>query len=242
MFPNFIQKAITNDISIVTPIISIPIKQRISPDLYASFSNLNFAGVYKIGSEVNKKDCYIGSAYNITLKVIHHMNLLYNNKHHSKGLQDWVNENGIEALDISLLSWSKPFPNEFEKLEQYYLDLIKPNFNSVLNKKVITVKTKEEKNIGYYNYKILNEFGKLMVTSFSSHYPNHYPDIIVKSEVDEERKHWTPTICINTESQFSIKRGDTNNLPKKKKFESDKDVTEITIVKRNLGLIGRVAQ
>lgn len=129
---DFTSKTVIRNPIIKTSTQFTKIKDRISTDLYNTFNSLNFAGVYRIGSESSKDECYIGSSYNITLKVIHHMNLLYTGKHHSKGLQDWVNANGLENIDISVLAWCKSFPDVFKAKEQYFIDRIKPKFNTIL--------------------------------------------------------------------------------------------------------------
>lgn len=196
---DFINKTITTQNQFISTSIFIPISKRINSDLYDTFSNLNFAGVYRIGSETEKRDCYIGSAYNITLKITHHLNLLYRGKHYSKELQNWVNNNGLENIDISVLSWCRAKPDEFEVKEQYYLNLIKPKFNSILNKYIPTTKL-----------------------------------------LDDRRKNWTPTyIFVNEDGSVTRIRGDVTNLPKKKKNWSDVEITEMPVIRRNIGFVGR---
>lgn len=129
---NFSSKTVIIQSTIKNITKTIPLYKKISTDLYNSF-NLNFAGVYKLGSETNKKECYIGSAYNIGIAVRNHFNLLLANKHHSKLLQEWVDKNGIEALDFSILKWCPAKPDIFKKEEQKFINNLKPLFNSITN-------------------------------------------------------------------------------------------------------------
>jgi hypothetical protein len=234
--PNFVNKSITVDNTIKSTPQSTPIKERISPNLYACFSNLNFAGVYRIGSESTKNnECYIGSAYNLTLKITHHLNLLLSGKHHSKGLQDWVNANGIEALDVSILKHTTANPDLFENWEQYFLTIIKPKFNTVLNKKEIKYEIRKYKPLRYAAVRILNEFGNPIVKPRIKEYETEQIVFINDSRPDDERRGWKSTIIINTEDLFSITRGDTSNFKPKKKVEE----YVATVVRRNIGLVGR---
>jgi hypothetical protein len=212
---SIISKESSNSTTTITPI-----SQRISPDLYACFSNLNFAGIYRIGSGIDKSLCYIGGSDNLTLKITHHMNLLYRGEHHSKGLQDWVNANGIENVDISVLIQCKNNPSLIENWEQYYLNVLKPKFNTVLNKKYITYEVRQYSPLRYANVKTLNAFGNPIVKPRKKDIL--YDEVVFTNTTlaDEERKTWTPTICINTEDKFSITRGDRTNIKKVKPVEN----------------------
>lgn len=216
-FPNFINKSVRTENPIKTNTILTHISKRISPELYACFSNLNFSGIYKIGSATVIRDCYIGAAYNVTLKITHHLNLLYRGEHHSKGLQDWVNTNGLENIDIVLLRRTPANPDVFENWEQYYLDKFKPKFNTVLHKKVIKFETSEFLyKTTYFNYKLLNEFGNPIVSKISSITPHSIVKFLTTKEEEEKHKYWKPTIIINTEDEVSIRRGDITNIKEKK--------------------------
>ena len=129
---NFSSKTVIFKSNIQNITTNIPLSKKISTDLYDSF-NLNFAGVYRIGSIINKRECYIGSSYNMGLAVRNHFNLLLVNKHHSKLLQEWVNTNGIEAIDFSILAWCPPKPDTFKEAEQKFIDKLRPKFNSTIN-------------------------------------------------------------------------------------------------------------
>lgn len=201
---DFVNKTITSENTSIPTSQILPISKRISTDLYNTFSNLNFAGVYRIGSETVKDDCYIGSAYNVTLKITHHMNLLYRGEHHSKGLQDWVNANGLENIDISLLTRTTPFPDDFEAKEQYFLDLIKPKFNSVLNKRKIKIELKKVGSINYCNTRILNPFGKPIVTPLSKDVERTIIRIISTEYInDVEKQNTRPIYYFALDEEFT---------------------------------------
>ena len=216
---NFTNKIVTTENNIINTTKLKPINEKISLDLYNSFSNLNFSGVYRIGSETIKNECFIGSAYNITLKITHHLHLLINKKHYSDKLQEWVNKNGIENIDISVLAWTPSKPDLFEAKEQYFVNLIKPKFNTVLNKYKITI---SEVSINYpisFVKNSKNEFGNNIVSSYINQ-----PHIRIKVEKsanqleDENRKKWKPTILVfdeQGETSF-VQRGDVTNIKVKK--------------------------
>ena len=217
IIPNFINKTIAIETPIRNTIGTVKIIDRISPELYQEFSNLNFAGVYRLGSKTDYRDCYIGSNYNITLKITHHLNLLYRRQHHSERLQEWVDKNGIENIDISVLTWSKSDPDEFEGLEQYYLNLIKPRFNSILNKRPVKVEFIEVDYKRYCNINIKNEFDNSIISSISANYKHRKMNIVLDRTNDrEERRKWKPTIIIDTENVSSITRGDMTKITKQK--------------------------
>ena len=236
---NFITKTKTLKPAIRNNTINTNLSKRISPDLYASFSNLNFAGVYRIGAENDKNDCYIGGSYNVSFKITHHLNLLYRGEHHSKGLQEWVNINGLDNIDVSILKWCKPNPDEFENWEQYYLDLIKPKFNAILNKKNVRYEIGTSKPFVHYNRRTLNEFGHQIISRISDTAEHKVVKFIVDKNINDERINWKPTIIINTEDLVSRTRGDITNIPKTKKNWSEVDITEMPIVRRNIGFNAR---
>lgn len=214
--PNFLNKSITIETN-PNLIGNLKIIDRISPTLYQEFSNLNFAGVYKLGSKIDSRDCYIGSTYNITLKITHHLNLLYRGKHHSVELQDWVDKNGIENIDICVLHHCSNDPDEFESIEQYYLNLIKPRFNSILNKKQVKFEFIETNHRRYCNTDIKNEFGNSIVSTISATCTHRKLNVVLDRTNDrEERRKWRPTIIIDTEDVSSITRGDMTKITKQK--------------------------
>jgi hypothetical protein len=237
--PNFLNKSIIAEIPVKNTTPLSPISQRISPDLYSQFSNLNFAGVYRLGSEIDKRLCYIGASYNLTDKITHHVNLLYRKEHHSKELQDWVNVNGIESLDISVLKQCKSIPTEISNWEQYFLTLIKPKFNTVLNKKDIKIEIRKYKPIRYAAVKTLNEFNNPIVIPRKK--DTEYEEVVfTNSEVTDERhKGWKPTIVICLDDDIIRIKGDVTNFSKVKKLHLEMNTDEVPITRRNIGFNAR---
>lgn len=229
---NFTNKTIIPILQSIPITINSPINKRISSNLWNTFSNLNFSGVYKIGSKTELRDCYIGGTYDITFKVTHHLNLLYRGEHHSKGLQDWVNANGLENIDISVLCRCKSNPDEFENREQYFLNKIKPRFNGVLNKRSINVEFKDSYWLNYCNTKLLNDFGNPIVTDFSKNCKRTILHFTKLQTVDVNEKHSKHvTIIINDDT--IIRNGDI-------KVKNKQETVIPTYVKRNIGLKGRI--
>ena len=85
-------------------------------------------GVYKISS--NNGKCYIGSSINIKKRWREHRYYLNKNIHHSKKLQNYFNKYGIETLSFDIIELCDR--KDLQKLEQFYIDLYKPFFNSFL--------------------------------------------------------------------------------------------------------------
>lgn len=87
-------------------------------------------GVYQIlNIETNK--FYIGSSSSKTFlyeRLIHHKRDLINNKHHSLYLQRSFNKYGIEKFYYQILEVCSP--DNCIKREQYWIDLLKPDYNS----------------------------------------------------------------------------------------------------------------
>ena len=230
----FDTKIVTPEIPIQNTFRTIKITDRISPELYREFSNLNFAGVYRIGSKTERRDCYIGSAYNLTDKITHHLNLLYRGVHHSKGLQDWVTKNGIENIDVSVLAYSKANPDDFEGKEQYYLNLIKPNFNSILNKNRVRFEyvTVEHRR---WSSKAKNEFGNNIVSDISANYKHRLMRIIIdKSNTEEERRKQTPIIIIDTEDYSAVINNNITRVSKKKDKQQTEEVEQTFVIRKAL--------
>jgi hypothetical protein len=107
----------------------------------AMLNQLTDMGVYKIYHVAKADTFYIGSAsgnrdvkacqkgfYRRFLEHLHH---LEHNKHHSKYLQNVVNKYGIEGLRFEIIEVvdSADRVHILER-EQYYLDLLNPNYNS----------------------------------------------------------------------------------------------------------------
>lgn len=124
--------------------ISMPLSKKISKDLLNQIYPLDFAGIYRIGSKTNVNDCYVSSSYNIGKTVREHINLLINNKHYSKLLQEWVNVNGIEKITVTILKWCPSNTNLARQLEETYINLYEPKFNIITHEPVLTKKEMDE--------------------------------------------------------------------------------------------------
>jgi hypothetical protein len=126
---NFTNKTTTPIQSSTKGGIRIPIYKKISTNLWHDFSNLNFPGVFKIGSAINKNECIIDSDYNITLKITRHLNTLIRGDHSVISLQEWFNTHGIDAIDISMLCRCPANYDYFKAEELKYINQIRPLFN-----------------------------------------------------------------------------------------------------------------
>jgi hypothetical protein len=141
----FTNKIATRPSNIKNIPISTPLSRKISKELLNQIYPLNFSGIYRIGSKSCKEDCYISSSYNIGKTVREHINLLIANKHYSKALQDWVNENGINKLSVTILKWCSSYTNLAKQLEEIYINLYEPNFNLVKHEPNITKEEQKDK-------------------------------------------------------------------------------------------------
>jgi len=122
----------------------------------AMLDQLTSLGVYKIYHIAKSNVFYIGSAsanrnvkacqkgfYRRFLEHLHH---LEHNKHSSKYLQNVVNKYGIEGLRFEIIEVvdSTDRAHILER-EQYYLDLLKPDYNSSKLAQCPTVEFTEER-------------------------------------------------------------------------------------------------
>ena len=122
----------------------------------SSLDNLTKLGIYKI-SHVNKPDLfYIGSASSIYVKkgiqrgfyirFWHHINDLKLKKHDSKYLQNVVNKYGIEGIRFEILEIVETEDRKvILEREQYYLDTLKPSYNSSTTARCPTVPFTQER-------------------------------------------------------------------------------------------------
>lgn len=117
------------------------------------------SGVYKITNIINGK-CYVGSSQNLKNRWRRHKRDLRVNSHHSSKLQRSFNKYGESSFKYEILSTC---PIEYLiKLEQWFLDSIKPEYNMYLyanchirNHKVSD--TKKANNKGCLGYKWTSE-------------------------------------------------------------------------------------
>jgi group I intron endonuclease len=93
---------------------------------YKEIQKFKFSGIYSITNIINGKS-YIGSSKNIRDRIRTHLKLLEERKHINKKLSNAVNKYGIDNFKFSVLS---KCPQEYcIKLEQWFLDNVKPEYN-----------------------------------------------------------------------------------------------------------------
>lgn len=85
-------------------------------------------GVYQIKSIIKPTRIYIGSSIDIHCRWDRHLSLLNRNKHHSPKLQNHYNKYGKNDLVFSILVLCEQL--DLIITEQYYLDTLKPYFNT----------------------------------------------------------------------------------------------------------------
>jgi group I intron endonuclease len=85
-------------------------------------------GVYIIISKHAPNKFYIGSSLRIKERWYQHRRYLGLGRHHSRKLQDHVNLYGIEDLEFYIIT--KCSEQDKVELEQYYIDILKPFFNT----------------------------------------------------------------------------------------------------------------
>lgn len=87
---------------------------------------LNFCGIYMITNYVNNKR-YIGSSIHVGQRLWEHRSYLRHNKHDNPHLQRAWNKYGEDNFNYTILEKCSP-DKRFER-EQYYVDLLKPEYN-----------------------------------------------------------------------------------------------------------------
>ena len=87
-------------------------------------------GVYLIFNLVSGKR-YVGSSINIYNRFYEHIHILKRNEAHNKHLKNSWNKYVEESFVFQVLEYCEP-EVQFER-EQYYIDLIKPEYNLTLN-------------------------------------------------------------------------------------------------------------
>lgn len=87
-------------------------------------------GIYKIESNIEPEKFYIGSSSNLEHRERQHLSMLRNSTHFATYLQNYVNKNGIDSINFSIIEECN-LENIIIK-EQFYIDTLKPIFNSRL--------------------------------------------------------------------------------------------------------------
>ena len=86
----------------------------------------NRCGIYSIFNLENGKK-YVGSSINLYNRLHEHLHNLRNNKAHNKHLQAAWNKYGEESFKFNILEYCET--DEQYSKEQYYIDLIHPEYN-----------------------------------------------------------------------------------------------------------------
>ena len=95
-------------------------------------SRMNKAGIYLIRSRTNGKK-YVGSSVNINCRVFfEHYPELVKGKHCNILLQNHSNKYGIEDLIFSIIEFCPPVKEKLLERENFYIQLLKPEFNICL--------------------------------------------------------------------------------------------------------------
>ena len=87
------------------------------------------SGIFKITNIINGK-FYIGSSVNVLKRWAVHKSLLNQNKHHSPYLQNSWNKYGKDNFIFEILEYCNPDKNILMLIEQMYLDLHTPKYNT----------------------------------------------------------------------------------------------------------------
>ena len=89
------------------------------------------SGIYKIQSIVEPEKFYIGSSVNMQSRKRQHFSMLKLNKHDATYLQNYYNKHGKENLVFHIIEECNQ--EILIQREQYYIDTLKPIFNSRKN-------------------------------------------------------------------------------------------------------------
>ncbi len=86
------------------------------------------SGVYKITNLINNK-CYIGSSVHIYSRWNCHKTRLNNFQHHSPHLQNSWKKHGGDHFNFEILAKCPPEKEYLLRLEQWFIDNVKPEYN-----------------------------------------------------------------------------------------------------------------
>ncbi len=104
------------------------------------------SGIYCITNQINQKS-YIGSTISFNNRFGVHKYMLNKNCHHSPYLQHAVNKYGLDNFKFSILATC---PSEYRiKLEQWFIDNLKPEYNIQKVAGVTTPKWTDERKAQY---------------------------------------------------------------------------------------------
>ena len=86
----------------------------------------NYSGIYCLKNTIDNR-CYVGSAQKLNYRLWNHKHRLIKGTHANNILQNFVNKYGIDTIYFEILE-SVNISNLIKR-EQYYIDVLKPEFN-----------------------------------------------------------------------------------------------------------------
>jgi len=90
--------------------------------------NKNKVGIYKWTNKLNNK-CYVGSSINLWRRFLNYFNLSYlSNKKNNLKISRALVKHGYSNFSIEILEYCSV--SDLLEREQYYLDLLKPEYNT----------------------------------------------------------------------------------------------------------------
>lgn len=197
----------------------------ISPEMLKKINSFNFSGIYGITSQATHNFLFIGGAVNIAKRLHQHITgLSLDNDATNLQLRSHYKEFGMNDFDFKVLEQVEIDDTtdriELFKRERYYIELYEPEYNVVAYRKKYVSQRKytldyEPTDI-FINTKLLNEFGKPMIYSFSLDHKTGRSKRKI-GEIDERRKNMKPVYVTfeNDEplrSKGDVKKKDNTNI------------------------------
>ena len=99
-----------------------------------NYTERNISGIYQIKNLINNK-LYIGSSKNLYERFLTHRAELRNNYHFNTHLQNAFNKYGEQNFQFTILQQCDNDQNLLFDLEQWYVDILNPEYNQ--NKEVV---------------------------------------------------------------------------------------------------------
>lgn len=131
-------------------------------------NNIMESGVYKIQSIQELKKSYIGASKNLQSRKEDHFSLLSRAKHPNKKLQNHFNQYGKSDLQFEILI--RCSIEELGKYESFYINKLKPYFNSQ-NKSIKSTKIyRHYKHSKFLEFLKIRRYGEV---SFIKEYNSH---------------------------------------------------------------------
>ena len=149
---------------------------------------MKLSGIYKIINKTNNH-IYVGSAVDLKGRWSTHKNRLKDNKHHSIYLQRAYNKYGADNFVFEIIEECSK--DDLIKREQYYFDLLKPNYNvaKIAGSSLGLKHSKESSLKKSLNHAFKGKFGKDSLSSIPLYQYDQNGNFIKKwhSGADVER-------------------------------------------------------